>query len=221
MPAPYIPTKDALLVPWEANFSTLITANPPLYGLVTGDAVAIAAAYSAYNSSYTLSIDPSTRTKVTVNAKNIARNSSLVTMRGYAALIRVNQGVSSSDKTSLGLTVPDPTPTPVPPPTSSPLLTFVAGTPFQHTIRYADQNTPASRKKPSGVKFLQVSLFVGTVAPVSPAATPYYGLVTKNPVAIDFEAGDVGKTAFYYARWLNTKGQPGPWSALMQATVLG
>ena len=50
--APYIPVKDADLANWLDNFSALITASPATYGLVAGDAVAIAAQVAAWDAAY-------------------------------------------------------------------------------------------------------------------------------------------------------------------------
>ena len=44
---PYIPARNANLIAWAANFSTLITASPGTYGLLAGDATAIAAQNTA------------------------------------------------------------------------------------------------------------------------------------------------------------------------------
>ena len=45
MPAlpPYIPAQEGQFNTWLNNFSTLISANPPAYGLMTSDAANIAA----------------------------------------------------------------------------------------------------------------------------------------------------------------------------------
>jgi hypothetical protein len=221
MSTSFLPAKDALLATWMQNFSTLITAAPATYGLAAADAVAIAAAVNPFISALATSTNPSTRTPTTVNAKNVARNSATVVVRGYGDTIRANTGVTDANKLALGLVVRDPTQTPIPAPTTSPILTIIAATPLQHTVRFADQNTPASRAKPSGVTQMQLYVSVGTVAPVSPDATPFYGVVTKNPVAVNFASGDVGKTAYYYARWQTRRGLVGPWSALLQFTVAG
>ena len=144
----FIPTKDALLDAWEQNFSTLITANPGLYGLTAADAVAIAAAFTAYDVAYAVIANPATKSHTTITAKNIARNASLAVIRPYAATIRANLGVTDANKLALGLVVRDPTPTPVAAPTSSPVLSIIAATPLQHTLRFVDQNTPASGPSP-------------------------------------------------------------------------
>ena len=35
----------------------------------------------------------------------------------------------------------------------------------------------------------------------------------------EFKAGEGGKTAVYMARWVNTRGEKGPWSEITTATV--
>jgi hypothetical protein len=49
MPAlpPYMPTKEADFTNWLNNSSTLISANPPAYGLMSTDAANIAAQNAA------------------------------------------------------------------------------------------------------------------------------------------------------------------------------
>lgn len=42
-------------------------------------------------------------------------------------------------------------------------------------------------------------------------------LATRTPPLIELTQTDGGRTAHSVARWLNAKGQPGPWSA----TVMG
>ena len=35
------------------------------------------------------------------------------------------------------------------------------------------------------------------------------------------ESADAGKTAWWALRWVNTKGEHGPWSATLSAAILG
>jgi hypothetical protein len=44
-------------------------------------------------------------------------------------------------------------------------------------------------------------------------------LATKNPVGINFVAGDVGKVCYYAARWITRRGLVGPWSNIVSFTV--
>jgi hypothetical protein len=219
MAAPYIPPTDAALQTWADNFSTLITAAPATYGLVAGDAVAIAAVVNAYSAAYAIAIDPPTRTKPSVAAKDAARQAMLDVVRGYAIQIRNNAGVTNEDKADLGLTLPDPTPTPVPPPATSPVLSVLGATPLQLTLRFTDQTTPTSRAKPENVTGLELHAVASATVISDPAVIPYAKIATRNPVALDFDAADVGKQAYIAGRWLNRKGEPGPWSNVVAFTV--
>ncbi|MBC8096333.1 MAG: hypothetical protein H7Y43_11015 [Akkermansiaceae bacterium] len=56
---------------------------------------------------------------------------------------------------------------------------------------------------------------------MNPNAMAFLAIETRTPYRADFEAGDVGKTVYFAFRWLNTKGQPGPWSQIYSAVVPG
>jgi hypothetical protein len=134
-------------------------------------------------------------------------------------IIKANPAITDGQLALLGLTVDDPTPTPVPAPVTSPILTIVAATPLQHTLRFADQATPDSRAKPFGAKFLEVHVTVAAAPAVDPDASPFHGDFTRQPVAIDYDAGDVGKSATVFGRWKTATGLVGPWSLGVSMTV--
>src|SRR4051812_34928506 len=64
---------DAELYTGSESFSTKITATPTAYGLVAAQATAYAAKNTAYAAAYVEAVDPETRTKGKVEAKNEAK----------------------------------------------------------------------------------------------------------------------------------------------------
>jgi hypothetical protein len=44
-------------------------------------------------------------------------------------------------------------------------------------------------------------------------------MATKQGFAVSFSAADAGKRAYYYGRWVNARGQMGPWSAAVSLGV--
>ena len=44
-------------------------------------------------------------------------------------------------------------------------------------------------------------------------------MTTRPSFRAEFKAGEGGKTAVYMARWVNTRGEKGPWSEITAATV--
>lgn len=220
MSTPYIPTTDNAFSVWSANFALVLSTLYASYGLAASDATAISAADATWQAAYAVATTEATRTKVTVAAKDLARNQCKALERGYANVIQANSGITQDQKADLGLTIRDTTKSPIPAPTTSPILTIVGATPGQLTVRYADQNTPAARKKPVGAIALQ--LFAATSATVitNPATLPLKASVTRNPVGLDFDSGDAGKTAYVAGRWITRRGLVGPWSAIATYIVV-
>ena len=101
---PYIPAADALAGPWSDNFSTLLTAAPTDYGLVAGDAVAVAAVVTPWLAALVLATNPATRTPVTVADKDTARAAMEAVVRPYAVQISQNPLISNGLKTGIGVT---------------------------------------------------------------------------------------------------------------------
>lgn len=217
----YLPQPLSELLTWSQNFSDLITGSPATYGLQAGDAVAIASVNDAYAAAYALSTAPGTRTSVTVAATITARNTLVAVIRNYARIVLANSGVADADKTDLGLIIRDPVNTPIPAPSTNPILGLVGVTPGQITLTFKDSASGAGIKaKPFGATQMQLFMLLGTVAPVSPAATPFNVAVTKTPFAVSTVGGAAGANAYMYARWINQKGQVGPWSSLLVSSIM-
>lgn len=227
--APYIPGRDSTLDSWADNFQTLIAAAPGTYGLVPADATAITDAFNTWHAAYLVGgstgsppvpVNPSTFTSVTVAAKNSAKFAMIIILRTYSSQIRLNPGVSNSDKIALGLNLPNNTPSPIPVPLTFPLLNIVSAGPGTHLVRFADSATPAVRAKPFGAVGMQLYRGVGVAPIVDVSLTAWYAQLTAQPFQASFLVGDAGKVATYFARWI-TRGKPigdaaaqvGPWSA--------
>ncbi len=53
----------------------------------------------------------------------------------------------------------------------------------------------------------------------NPAALVLLTMMTRPIFRTNFRAADGGKTAVYMLRWINTRGEKGPWSEVTTATV--
>lgn len=215
----YIPATDWAFKSWLLNFSTLISADSARYGLGAGDATIIANHYTAYAAAFDTVQTPTTRNVSTIAQKDAVRASAVASVRVYAQIIKTNQGVDNEDKTALGIHVNDPTRSPIPAPSSAPMLVIKGAFSGEHEIRYADENTPASRKKPHGVIQLQLNRTVDAAANPNPDDSELVGLFTKQPVNVEQDPMDVGKTASYFGRWVTRTGLFGPWSLPVAMTI--
>ena len=107
-------TTDSVFAAGSANFATKISASPISFGLSAAQATAYAALNSSFQSAYSTSLTPSTRTKSSVAAKDSSR----VPLRQMASdLGKIIDGspVTNAQRIDLGLAVrPTPAPRPAP-----------------------------------------------------------------------------------------------------------
>lgn len=219
----FLPSREAQLAPYLQNMSAKISAAPTTYGLVAADATALATLVTAFVSALATATNPTTRTKGTIAAKDTAKAQVVATVRVLAKRIQANPAVTAQMKTDLGLPVHAVVPTPQPPPTSSPALIIVSIKPRAHIIRIADENTPNKRARPKGTFGAEVYSYVGDPAdaPADLELWRFEGQATKAEFEVDYGGADVGKTALIVARWYNRKGETGPVSLPVNATVAG
>lgn len=224
MPAlpPYIPPRDADFNNWIDNFSTLLTAAPATYGLLASDATAVASLNSTWAAAYALAVNPSTRTPVTVAAKDTARITAQAGIRPYAVQISLNPGVLVDDKIAIGVNPRTSTPTPITTPTTWPIVTLASGAPLQQIVRYRDYtSSPTSKGKPYGVVALQLFAKASTTPILDPTLLPLKATLTKSPGTIDWISADAGMQAYVAGRWITRKGLVGPSGPIGVLTITG
>lgn len=224
MAAPYIPTKDADFDAWIQNFSTLLTGSPTSYGLLVGDATAVAAVVTAWTTAYPIAINPATRTAATIATKDAARASAEATVRPYAIRIRSNTAISDALKIGIGVTIPNTPPTPIPAPTVAPVLSLVSAISLSQTLAYKAAGS-LGKAKPFGAIAVELRRSVGTVAATDPEQCGFVGMFTKSPLPQSFQSSEQGKTVTYFARFVTRSGpagvaQSGPWSDRLTLVVM-
>jgi len=88
--------------------------------------------------------------------------------------------------------------------------------------------SPTSRAKAPLSIGCEIYVGVDTIAITDPADAKFYATAVKVPFFIDYDAGQVGKIATIFARWVNRAGSVGnnlalrgPWSAAQSMTIVG
>lgn len=217
----YIPATDGDFQAWLDNFSALITAAPTDYGLTTGNATTLSGLTTTYDAAFLAATNGSTRGPSTVSAKDTARANAEAYARQLASIIQVDPTVTNTQKTNLRLTVRKTSKSPIPAPVTHPQLRLVSVSNLGHTLRYNDETTPSSSKRPFGATALLLIWWINA-AGTPPSGPPTdTALVTRNPVTIDFSSGDVTKVVTYSARWATATGLLGPLSNNVSGTVIG
>lgn len=214
----FLPDKDAALLAWGTNFSTLITATPTTYGLVAGQATSFAALLTSYSTALT-ACNPGVRNKAAVLTKNTARAALKTSARLLARIVEGQATVTNAQKATLGLNV-RATPTPIPPPAFAPQIDIVSVVGRTVKIRMHNTETSPKRGKPAGVKGAAVFSFVGATPPAELSGYKFEGNTTVTVVDIVFpDSVAAGATVWIIAMWFNERAQNGPAATPVNAVI--
>lgn len=121
----------------------------------------------------------------------------------------------------MGLTVKTGTRTPVAKPATCPVGKIDFSARKQHTIYFYDEGSPHSRAKPDGVHGCEIYMKIDGEAPKLVSELTYLATCTASPYVATFDGTQAGKTVYYWLRWVNTRGEAGPWSSVISANVVG
>jgi hypothetical protein len=220
--ADYIPQNDLEFTAWQASLIEIIDSNAADWGIPTDDFSALIAKQTIWNTAFAKASNKQNRTSADVQAKEDARVSYVKDLRGFVAQwLASNSKVSNSDRERMGLTVKSGTRTPVPVPVTLPVGTIDFSIRLQHTIQYADEATPRSKAKPTGVHGCEIWMKIDGIAPVDASELSYVATDTSSPYIVNFEGKYAGKIVYYWLRWVNTRGEHGPWGSTISAMVVG
>ena len=213
----FIPESDAEFNLWQANLIVSVQASTTAWGILAADVTALVALQTPWTASFAKTSNPNNCTTADVQAKNDARRVYEKALRNFIGQwLARNAKVTDSDRTRLNITVKSASRTPVAVPSPCPVATIDFSVRLQHTIKFVDQTTPTSKAKPDGVHGCEVWCKVGDETTFRYLATD-----TATPYVASFDEADAGKLVSYHLRWVNTRGEQGPWSAVVSALVVG
>lgn len=219
----YIPAPDDEFDTFlRDQFPPYVNTNFLALGLVLADNTALQSPTTAWGYSWVALTNANATVEAATMDKDHKRADVEVIVRRLAMKLQSNPAITDAQKAALGITVRKTTKTPVAVPTTVPVLTRVdTSTRCILRLFFADAATPDSKAKPAGVQGCEIREQIGGPAPVNPETMAFLAIETRSPYRADFEAPDAGKTIYFAFRWLNTKGQPGPWSQIYNAVCPG
>lgn len=212
------PRNDQDLNAFAANFDAKITLTPTAYGLLAADATAFHALALDFATRLATALNPTTRNKGTVAAKNTSKAALLLKARSLLKIVSAYPPLTAQQRADLGMNPRDVTPTPAPVPSTKPLVTIdPAG-----RLRLTDETTPTRRAKPVGVMGALVFMKIAAPAdppPVAPNQTEFALLATKTSATLEIPAGSNGKMLYVLAQWVNDRGESGPVSTIAATSI--
>jgi hypothetical protein len=162
-------------------------------------------------------------------AKDAARAALEKEVRPVTNFVQGYPKTTNADRATIGITVRDTSKTPAPTPATRPLVSVDPAARLTHELRLVDEGSPTRRGKPPGVSGAEVWVKLvdrpaaGQPAPTDPIGDPktfsFLTMTTRPTLRTDFRAAVGGKAAVNMLRWVNTRGEKGPWSDIATATV--
>ena len=75
------------------------------------------------------------------------------------------------------------------------------------------------KARPDNVLFAEARYTVGIVPPISVKDCFESAFITTSETVVRFSETQRNKNAYYYERWVNSKGQVGPWTVMFFAVI--
>lgn len=219
--ADYIPASDAEFDTWIHNLLHYASGHLAALGLVAGDLTAITAAMTDWDTSYPDHVAAQSAAQGASQTKNTSRKTLEAAVRPFVQRLQASPTVENSHRASLGVAVRSTERTSAGVPESRPVATIDTSQRLRHTINFSDESTPGRRGKPEGVLGCQIYVKVGDPAPVDPNELHFIAMDTATPYVKVYDGADANKSAHYMLRWVNRKGETGPWSQTVSATIGG
>lgn len=218
----YIPRPDGDFAAWANHYYEAVKKFYDAQGFDPTDLKPLETALENWNKDYPAHVAAQQRAEGARQAKDAARAALEKEVRPVTNFVQGYPKTTNADRAEMGITVRDTPPSPTPAPRSRPVALVESGQRLTHQLRLVDESTPTRRARPAGV--LGAEVWVKLVdadspAPTDPAALTFLTMTTKPSFRAEFKAGEGGKTAVYMARWVNTRGEKGPWSEITTATV--
>lgn len=171
----------------------------------------------AWNEIFPQSQNSNTKTKTIIQIKDGAKEELMTALRTVYADIPASIW-TLEDRNTLNVHERSTTRTPVPVPTTIPIGQVDTSRRLEHTISFTNED--GSLAKPHGVRGCQIWFKVGE-APIDPSELNYMATDTASPHIYHFNGELAGKNVFYWLRWENNRGEVGPWSDAVMATITG
>lgn len=219
MGSTFIPAPDGDFNSWVGNFYGYANANLVALGLVPGDLAPVALAIGVWSNAYAGNTSAQAAAEAAATAKVEARKSLESVVRALVNRLQASPVVSDQERQALGITVRDKNPTPIPPPATRPEAAADTSQRLRHVLRFNDETTPTRRAKPAGVAACHIFAKIGGEPPTDVSECTFVGASSRDKFTVNYAGDDGNKTAHYMVCWVNGKGERGPWSETVSATI--
>jgi len=222
--ADFLPDADLALRAWVGNFAEFISANAGALALSPVDVTAVSDALVGFEVDLAAQDSAEAAARAATRKKNDRRESVESIVRSLVRRVQASESIDDAQRQAMGVVVRDLVKTRAPAPMTRPVVSISVSQALRHVLRFSDEAMPTRRARPRGAIGAEIWMKVAPAGAGEAAGTEgltFVQLATASPCEVQLNATDIGKTARYCLRWVNTRGERGPWSAPAMATIAG
>jgi hypothetical protein len=214
----FIPGSDSLFDRWQNNLLTKVIAEATRFNIPASVLTTLIAKQTRWKHAYATIGDPATRTKITVKEKQLAREDYESALRSLIrSYLTYNPVITDSDRENLELPIHKTTRTRAPVATEPPWLKV--NTNLLRYIRFDYGGTETSKIKPAGQHGIELIWEISKERPPHVRNFTHSVFDTHTPLVLEFDDENRGNILWYTARWVNTRGEKGPWGEIMSVII--
>lgn len=214
----FIPDSDVDFDVFLSQFTGAIAADPGGFGLTAQDVAAVQAPAAAWGKALSDHQAAQLAARGAVQVKDKARGEAVAIVRSTVKKINGNPEVDNALRAKAALPAHEVRAA-IGVPATRPIGRIEPSASRTLIVHFVDEMTPQRTAKPYGVHGCQIWSFVGENPPADGSGFAFLALDTRTPYTDVHADIDAGKTVHYRLRWANTKGEPGPWSAVVAAKI--
>ncbi|MDR1337048.1 MAG: hypothetical protein LBK22_09485 [Tannerella sp.] len=215
----YIPRNDEMFDILQNNVYAATTANASKWRIPVKSIAELDASRTRWQTAVAAIRNPALHTPAATQEKNDAKAAYTAELRPFIqGQVMHNPHVSDSERLSMGLPVYDKTRTPAQAPGSRTEMEIDFSQIAKHTLRVRDSELKGAGK-PKHVIGFEVWRRVGGTAEPALEEMQLVAMAVRSPYTIEYTSGERGRTVWYATRWINSRGEKGPWSEIVSAII--
>lgn len=216
----FIPGSDSQFSTFAQTLTSVIKTDPSVYGIDAAKLTELENGLAAWDGSVSDQALKREASKAATVTKDEERKNLESLIRELNSQIQADPNVPESAIADAGLPVHSTSRTPAPVPTTAPLASIQSCNIQENYIRFSDSQNIQSRVRPRGVMGVEIWMYCGDEAPTDNGQFQMYTLTTRMSATVAFDGTQAGKGVWYRFRYVNTRGDVGPWSMTYTSTVV-
>lgn len=215
----YIPSGDTEFTPWVANFLSYVQAHTAELGLEADDVDPLVMQQTNWNFAYGEHMTAQATARSKREQKDTMRDILESSIRALVARLQASPLVDDVMREAMGITVRGGVHVASAESMTHPIGWVDINERLRHTVNFRNNSGTTGTAKPAGTTGCEVWVKIGDTPPTGPSELRFLGVATRTPYTVIHDEADAGKMAHYMLRWLSTRGEPGPWSETVSATI--